>query len=283
MKNYHSTILLAIAITVSLTAVRAEAAYPAGSLLKGSKAEVFLVAENNQLRWIPDAATFKALGYGWENLVTVSDAELLAYSFGPTLAATETPAASLPTLAESEAAVRELFADDPIMIEVAKCESGFRQFNDDGTVLIGHGLYAGVFQIDPKIHADFAKSLGMDIYTLEGNLAYAKYLKSGSGASPWPACSQKAVNLTLTLRLGTSHNQVKTVQQILNNAGFTLAQSGPGSPGNETDYFGPLMLAAVQRFQCAKGIACSGSQETTGYGLVGPKTRAALIRAALAD
>jgi len=284
MKKYYSAILLTSIITFSLTAMPVAAAYPAGSLLKGSKAEVFLVSQNNELRWIPDAATFNALGYDWEDIITVTDDELLAYSFGPTLKATEASTQVLPTVAESKAAVLEMFSDDLIMVKIAECESGFRQFNDDGTVLTSkNGLYIGVFQIDPKIHADYAKSLGWDVYALAGNLAYAKHLRAGSGYGPWPACSQKAVGLTMNLQQGDSNSQVKTAQQILNNAGFTLAESGLGSVGNETEYFGPLMLGAVQRFQCARGIVCSSSAQTNGYGLIGPRTRAALIDAALAD
>jgi hypothetical protein len=207
------------------------------------------------------------------------DTEATSTSMLETQQATSTPV--LPTLAESEERVREYFNDDPIMIKIAKCESGFRQYNNDGSVMISkNGLYIGVFQIDPKIHNDFAKSMGMDIFTLDGNLAYAKYLKSRSGANPWPACFRSTINLTLNLKLGMTHDQIKTVQQILNNAGFTISKSGFGSQGNETTYFGSLTRAALKRFQCEKGIVCQGSENTTGYGLVGPKTRAALIKAA---
>jgi len=59
-----------------------------------------------------------------------------------------------------------------------------------------------------------------------------------------------------------------------------VAKSGAGSPGHETQKFGAATLAAVQRFQCVQNIACKGSEATTGYGLVGAKTRTALVRAA---
>ena len=178
--------------------------------------------------------------------------------------------------------VRSVFAADPIMIKIAKCESSFRQYNDDGTVLTSHnGLYVGVFQIDPKIHGDFAKSLDDDIFTLEGNLAYAKYLKNNSGNIPWPVCAKSAIGLTLNLKPGMTSSQVKTIQQILNQAGFAIAKTGPGSAGLETIYFGPATRTAVKKFQCAKKIVCSGTENTTGYGLVGARTRSALIQTAL--
>lgn len=46
--------------------------------------------------------------------------------------------------------------------------------------------------------------------------------------------------------------------------------------GLVTGYFGSLTQAAVERFQCAHGIVCSGTPATTGYGRVGPQTRASL-------
>ncbi len=192
-----------------------------------------------------------------------------------TTTATSTP--KLPTLAESEAIVRKYFVDDPIMITIAKCESGFRQYNNNDAPLIGHGLYVGVFQIDQNIHAEFAKSLGMDIYTLDGNLAYAKRLKNASGTRPWANCARQSVQLTLNLKLGMENKQVKTLQQLLNKSGYTIAKSGVGSADNETTYFGSLTRAALRRFQCDKKIVCGGTENTTGYGLLGPKTRAALI------
>ena|SRR6185436_5450608 len=44
--------------------------------------------------------------------------------------------------------------------------------------------------------------------------------------------------------------------------------------GLVTGYYGPLTVAAVQRFQCTYGIVCSGDLASTGYGRVGPVTLA---------
>ncbi|PIR18600.1 MAG: hypothetical protein COV48_06610, partial [Elusimicrobia bacterium CG11_big_fil_rev_8_21_14_0_20_64_6] len=55
-----------------------------------------------------------------------------------------------------------------------------------------------------------------------------------------------------------------------------IAVTGVGSPGNETDYFGAMTENAVQRFQVKYGIVSSGAPQTTGYGVVGPKTMAKL-------
>jgi hypothetical protein len=193
-----------------------------------------------------------------------------------------------------EARVREYFADIPTMIPIAKCESTFRQYDSDGEVLDGGaGSMIGVFQINKRVHQGTALSLGLDIDTLEGNLAYARYLYEESGTDPWISCRNKEIDLDYdsiltttftdlpsivsTLRLGTTNKEVLTLQKILNSTGFTIAESGPGSIGNETTRFGSLTRSAVQRFQCSQGIICEGDEETTGYGLVGTKTRKALL------
>jgi len=192
-----------------------------------------------------------------------------------------------------EAAVREAFADAPVMIAVAKCESGYRQFASEGVVLRGGAGkgYIGIFQIGESLHAGRASSLGQDIYTTQGNIAYARHLYDEQGSVPWRECvpseasaaSTTSVSsgrdvVTLDLRVGMRSAQALLVQRILNAKGYAVAASGPGSAGQETEYFGSLTRDAVRRFQCATGIVCAGDEWSTGYGRVGPKTRAALNR-----
>lgn len=91
------------------------------------------------------------------------------------------------TQPESEKRVREYFKDIPVMIEIARCESNFRQYTDAGNVLRGgdSGGMVGVFQFFESIHATPALALGFDITTLEGNLGYAKYVYEREGTAPW--------------------------------------------------------------------------------------------------
>lgn len=98
-----------------------------------------------------------------------------------TFAATAT---NTPNQAEVEKRVREYFADTPVMIEIARCESKFRQFTDAGNPLRSAGMI-GVFQFYEAIHAPGAKTLGYDLATLDGNLGYAKHVYQSEGTVPW--------------------------------------------------------------------------------------------------
>jgi len=86
-----------------------------------------------------------------------------------------------------------------------------------------------------------------------------------------------SASFSRTLLRGMSGGDVKRLQQLLNSDPDTqVAASGVGSPGNETDFYGSLTAQAIQKFQAKYGIVSSGSPATTGYGLVGPATRAKL-------
>jgi hypothetical protein len=52
-----------------------------------------------------------------------------------------------------------------------------------------------------------------------------------------------------TLSRGSQGPDVKRLQLFLNERGFRVARSGPGSPGSETDYYGPATQRAVTTFQ----------------------------------
>jgi hypothetical protein len=87
--------------------------------------------------------------------------------------------------------VRGYFSDIPVMIEIAKCESRFRQYDKNGEVLRGvvNSLDRGVMQINEYYHLETAEKLGYDLLTIEGNTAYARYIYEKSGVKPWVSSS----------------------------------------------------------------------------------------------
>ena len=86
-----------------------------------------------------------------------------------------------------EELVRDYYSDTPILAEVARCESQFRHFGKNGNIIRGivNAKDVGVMQINEEYHREKAETLGLDIYSLDGNLEYARYLYEKEGAKPW--------------------------------------------------------------------------------------------------
>lgn len=78
--------------------------------------------------------------------------------------------------------------------------------------------------------------------------------------------------LSRPLSRGMSGSDVRSLQSFL-----TL--EGSLAPGNMSGYFGPLTEAAVQAWQTSHRVIAYGTPDTTGYGVVGPATRAAIALA----
>jgi hypothetical protein len=85
--------------------------------------------------------------------------------------------------------VRNYFADIPVMIEIARCESTFRHTLEDGSVLQGRVDPAdtGVMQINKRYHLKTATAMNLDLETIEDNMAYARHLYETQGVQPWSA------------------------------------------------------------------------------------------------
>lgn len=84
----------------------------------------------------------------------------------------------------------------------------------------------------------------------------------------------QSVSLNRSLRLGMTGEDVRLLQQLLNKDPRTqIAVTGPGSPGQETTWFGSLTRAAVIRFQeLYRGEVLTPAGLTNGTGLVGAFT-----------
>jgi hypothetical protein len=73
-------------------------------------------------------------------------------------------------------------------------------------------------------------------------------------------------DFTINLDLGDINEEVRLLQKFLNENGYVIAETGPGSVGNETNIFGPLTQNALIEFQKANRIVPS-------VGYFGPITR----------
>lgn len=80
-----------------------------------------------------------------------------------------------------------------MLIAIADCESGEKQFNTDGTVVkninrnkegVETSYDVGLYQINSS-HFKEAKAMGFDVFTAEGNISYALYLYHTQGTYPW--------------------------------------------------------------------------------------------------
>ncbi len=102
--------------------------------------------------------------------------------------ASQTQADQPATIRES---VEDYFSDLPIMVAIASCESHFHQYAEDGSAFRGEQNHhdIGVMQINEHYHLDTAKKLKLDIYSLQGNMAYARFLYDEEGTAPWDSSS----------------------------------------------------------------------------------------------
>lgn len=74
--------------------------------------------------------------------------------------------------------ILKVFPDAPIMVQVARCESGLVIHADR------KGIDVGLFQIN-QIHNKRLLQLGLDKRDLHDNLTYARMLYDESGLQPW--------------------------------------------------------------------------------------------------
>lgn len=136
--------------------------------------------------------------------LTTGVAFLLSSMYGvsaPTVATAATAIGAVSTTTEQAHAVvltdrkavekylRQKFADTPILVEVARCESTFSHFDKNGNLVRGKvdNRDVGLMQINEYYHLETAVKLGYDIHTIEGNIGYAEYLYKKQGLAPWKA------------------------------------------------------------------------------------------------
>jgi hypothetical protein len=91
-------------------------------------------------------------------------------------------------------------------------------------------------------------------------------LTAQGGVTPVVGATTKCT-FTRSLTIGVKGDDVKCLQQYLNSAGHKVAESGVGSMGSETTYFGSLTQSAVAKWQAAQSVS-------PAVGYFGPISRA---------
>ena len=119
------------------------------------------------------------------------------------------------------------------------------------------------------------KTAGAYITLLSGTFFGIIYFPTGVSLGPdllQPVQGSEAAAATSgqfvfsgNLALRQQGSNVRLLQEFLNDEGFTVEQEGPGSPGDETEYFGESTYNALIKFQEANNLPA------TGY--FGPLTR----------
>lgn len=163
-------------------------------------------------------------------LLFISSSSITHAASGAAVAVKASTTSEFVNQIEVEKQVRAFFAKTPVMIEIARCESKFRQYTDSGSVLRGgyNSGMIGVFQFYETIHLKAAAALGFNLATLEGNLGYAQHLYTISGTEPWNSSKScwnvvKATTTTLSKaekkklieKIETLTKMVATLQKLL--------------------------------------------------------------------
>jgi len=134
---------------------------------------------------------------------------------------------------------------------------------DSGGIMSGGGGGGGsaptpVYTVIPGT-ASSASSQGATVTQTTTGQSTTKTISTPSGIT---------ITITKSLKVGSQNSEVRQLQELL------AKDTGIYPEGKVTGYFGALTRKAVQNFQKKYGIVSSGNENTTGYGLVGPKTLA---------
>lgn len=132
-----------------------------------------------------------------------------------------------------------------------------------GVVKFARGPYFDSYSVKMKETASELQQLIQTLQTQIQTLTQQINANQNQPANNQPVASY---NFTRDLTVGSKGEDVLALQKFLNNKGFTIATTGPGAPGNESNYFGNLTKSALAAYQAANGIS-------PAVGYFGPLTR----------
>ena len=188
---------------------------------------------------------------------------------------TLTPIVPPPSSASSGSNTLSLIGNNPAYIKVGS------SYSDPGVNATGDEyVFATKVSVDGKTPV-LVGNLALDtstasthslVYTL-GNLSVTRTVVVTPNLTQSNTVTTPTIKLSLTktLSIGSKNSEVTLLQNF-------LIQSNYLTSGNNTGYFGNFTRGAVKKFQCARMQICSGTEATTGYGMVGKRTRAMLAK-----
>lgn len=112
---------------------------------------------------------------------------------------------------------------------------------------------SGFAMLVPVAHAQSVSDLQAQIQALLAQIAQLQtQLSTIAGGS---SASSTSCNFTRNLTVGVTGEDVRCLQKYLNGAGYKVANSGAGSLGAESTYFGSLTQAAVAKWQAGNSVS----------------------------
>lgn len=146
------------------------------------------------------------------------------------------------------------------------CVNGVCTADEDGKIAFTYsgGYSTHAFSVTEQVEVSSGGSSGSRrrVVTTTNNTTTSTSTKQVAVNSPAGKYS-----FVRDLKITMYGQDVIELQKFLNTHGYVLAVTGPGSVGNETNYFGALTQNALIKFQRANGI-------TPAIGYFGPITRA---------
>jgi predicted NUDIX family NTP pyrophosphohydrolase len=118
------------------------------------------------------------------------------------------------------------------------------------------------------VYVKFYSSWGRSSPVVTSKINYSSVGASAPSVPEMSVSAPSSYVFTRNLKKGDVDSDVKKLQELLNSKGFVVSQSGPGSSGYETNYFGAKTETAVKLFQEAHVVeilAPLGLASGTGY------------------
>ena len=190
--------------------------------------------------------------------VTVTSSDRKAFTTSPTTYTTSQ------TCSASQSAVTLTMTSGPVTTVTVTPSSSNCTLSEGGIVGGGGGGGGGsaptpVYTVIPGTTSSAASSVASSQGATVTKTATGQTVSTPSGIT---------ITITKTLKVGSENSEARQLQELLAKDPSIYPQ------GKITGYFGALTRKAVQNFQKKYGIVSSGNENTTGYGLVGPKTLA---------